>query len=134
MKPIVKCYADVEYDAIENLLYKLKRDMRIREWIDMQDLYVDKNGDVYYVELYNYEYQREEGHGLHDVLTSVEPVEHILLLTSDEAKVYIEEYIEKIKAQKLPLIVKVGLVAVVFAVFIIIFNGNINAWVDAFAK
>jgi hypothetical protein len=97
MKPITKYYADVEYDAIENLLNKLKRDLRIREWVEMQDLYVDKKGDVYYVELYNYEYQREEGHGLHDVLTSVEPVDYKLLLTNEEAKVFVKDYVNNLE-------------------------------------
>ena len=100
MKPITKYYADVEYDAIENLLNKLKRDLRIREWVEMQDLYVDKKGDVYYVELYNYEYQREEGHGLHDVLTLVEPVDYKLLLTNDEARVFVQDYVNNLEEKE----------------------------------
>lgn len=95
MKPIAKLYTDIEYDAIENMLNTQKKFLHIREWVTMDDLYVSDTGNIYYVELYNNEYQREEGHGFHDVLTSSEPVEYIPFLTTQQAKEVVTDYINE---------------------------------------
>lgn len=82
MKPITTMYADREYDAIENFLALRKKYLDIREWVTMEDLYVNEFGDVFYVELYNTEYTREEGHGQHDLIDHQEPMQYHLLLNA----------------------------------------------------
>lgn len=84
MKPFSTVYYDGEYDVVENYLNGLKKVLRVREWVTMDDVYIDERGDIYYVELYDNEYDREEGHGFHDVLKSSTPVEYILFLTVAE--------------------------------------------------
>lgn len=127
-------YTGEEYETIAQVLEERKSVYGIREWVEMQDLYVDEKGDVYYVELYNTTYSREEGHGFHDVVDSQEPLEYALFMTADEVVLTTKKYVEQLEAEPWPLIVKVGLVAVAVSIMIIIFSGDINAWVDNFAK
>lgn len=94
MQPITDHYQDIEFDAIQDLLYRQRKMLHMRDWVEMQDLYVDKNGDIHYVEVYNQTYSREEGHGFHDILESSEPVEYIPYLTKSEAEKVIKDYID----------------------------------------
>lgn len=90
MKPILTVYKDQEYNAIENFLDLRKKYLDIREWVTMQDLYVNEFGDVFYVELYDTEYSREEGHGQHDVIGHQEPMQYHLLLNAGGVKREVE--------------------------------------------
>ncbi len=92
MKPITHNYKDTEYDAIEHLLRVKQKGLAIREWVTIDDFYVNAQGDVFYVELYNTEYTREEGHGMHDIIDNQEPVEYIPFLTAEEVKEYTARY------------------------------------------
>lgn len=66
--PFTKAYAgDNDYEIVCEVLNKRKESLRIPSWVEMEDIYVDDQKDLFFVELYNTEYSREEGHGFHDV-------------------------------------------------------------------
>lgn len=93
MQTINKHFKDLEYDAIEHLLNQRKKFLAVREWVTMDDLYINDKGDVYYVELYNAEVSKEEGHGMHDVIIHT-PQEYIHFLDHNEVKEVIGSYLE----------------------------------------
>lgn len=90
MKPL-KLSNDVEYEVVDLFLSVRKKYLDIREWVEMQDLYVNEMGDIYYVELYNTEYRTEEGHGRHEVIDSQEPVEYKILLSGEYFRHLVED-------------------------------------------
>lgn len=93
MQTINKHFKDLEYDAIEYLLNQRKKYLSIREWVTMDDLYVNAGGDIYYVELYDTETSREECHGVHDIVTNT-PHAYTHFLDHDEVKEVIGSYLE----------------------------------------
>lgn len=79
--PFTKVYkSDDEYEIVCEVLNKRKESLRIPAWVEMEDVYVDDQKDLFFVELYNTEYSREEGHGFHDVPGASVPVayEHFM--------------------------------------------------------
>lgn len=73
--PFTKVYAeDNDYEIVCEVLNKRKESLRIPSWVEMEDIYVDDQKDLFFVELYNTEYSREEGHGFHDVPGASVPV------------------------------------------------------------
>lgn len=73
--PFTKAYAeDNDYEIVCEVLNKRKESLRIPSWVEMDDIYVDDQKDLFFVELYNTEYSREEGHGFHDVPGASVPV------------------------------------------------------------
>jgi len=117
MKPFNTVYYDGEYEVVEDYLNGLKKVLRIREWVTMDDVYIDERGDLYYVELYDTEYSREEGHGFHDVLQSSEPKEYILFLTVAELESLLANREEKDEepSRFVWLLVLLGLVLLTWA-------------------
>lgn len=102
MKPITTMYADREYDVIEAFLNLKKKYLDVREWVTVDDLYVDEHGDVYYVELYDTEYSREEGHGQHDVIGHQEPKEYKILVTCETIKYATQSGAVEVEEEKEP--------------------------------
>ena len=73
---------DDSIEVVAEHLRKRKEYLDIREWVEMSDLFVDAEGNIYYVEVWNHTPQIEEGHGFHDVGTD-EPEEYLLFLSSE---------------------------------------------------
>ena len=130
-RPVTDVYKGAdEQDLLHEILWKYKNSLRVREWVDFNDLYVDELGDIYMVEIYNHEKQIEEGHGFHDVGTDT-PADYLPFMSKNLFVANLHSYRERAEGEPWPLIVKVGLVAVVFAIVIIIAHPFINAWVDS---
>lgn len=93
--PFTKVYAeDNDYEIVCEVLNKRKESLRIPSWVEMEDIYVDDQKDLFFVELYNTEYSREEGHGFHDVPGASVPVSYERFMSREYLSHLRSEYAE----------------------------------------
>ena len=93
--PFTKAYAeDNDYEIVCEVLNKRKESLRIPSWVEMDDIYVDEEKDLFFVELYNTEYSREEGHGFHDVPGASVPVAYERFMSREYLSHLREQYQE----------------------------------------
>jgi len=74
MQPFINSTAynnDEIYDIVTDKLHTMKRNGEIREYVEIEDIYINKDGDFLAVEHYYETSYTEEGHGFHTVTDTI---------------------------------------------------------------
>lgn len=58
------------YDIVTDKFHDMKHDGYIEDWVEIEDLVINQDGDVYAVQHYHDTYFQTEGHGIHNNIES----------------------------------------------------------------